>query len=162
MKNLIDTDFGNNVGHIKPYLGVILIGSVALMFGTIIYNALNQFTQSVYSNVPDGVGGTLSVRGGVKDIVYGDTIEYRSTASGVGGRNSTTYITTVCFQDDELVFQRSVPQGASVYLYDQVGGVYEWDGHDASCTASLMYREVSGDRINVYVVESTSFEVEGR
>jgi len=159
---IIDTDFKRNVSHVRPYLGVILIASVALMFGVIIYSAMQQFTQTVYSAAPSGTEGALSIRGGVGNIRYGDTVKYNSFITDVGKRDAVSYITTVCFQDDKLVYQRVVPQGVAVELSNQIGGVNEWDGEDASCSATLVYRQMSMNRVDVYVVESVSFDVKGR
>ena len=76
--------------------------------------------------------------------------------------NSNTYITTVCFQGERMVYQRSAQQGVPFYLYDQMGSSLDWNGEDASCSATLMYREVGFDSVDVYIVDSVSFDVISR
>jgi hypothetical protein len=61
-----------------------------------------------------------------------------------------------------MVFQKSVQQGVPIYLYDQIGGGLEWNGQNASCSAKLMYREVNNNTVDVYVVDSLSFDVTSR
>jgi hypothetical protein len=158
---MIDTDLERNITHVKPYLGVLLVGSIALLFGMLIYKATNNLTQNIHTKTPAGVEGTLVLK--TKGVIeYGDTIQYKSSASGINSQESTTYITTVCFQGETLVYQKSVLQGVSVYLYDQIGSGLDWDGKNATCSATLMYREVKRDVVDVYVVDSVSFEVIGR
>lgn len=157
----IDTSLKNNIAHVRPYLGILLVGSIALGFALIINNAASQLTQTVHTTVPEGVEGDISMvaRG---DIRYGDTISYKSSVSSLSAQHTNTYITTVCFQGGAMVFQKSVQQGVSVYLYDQMESGLEWDGQPASCSAALMYRKVNLDTIDIYVVDSVSFEVAAR
>jgi hypothetical protein len=165
MASLLDTDFKNNVGHIRPYLGIILIGSVALCFGLIIYNATTKLAKAVQpstSKHSEAEGNlALQTKGTVQ---YGDTVTYTSSFIGapLGLSTTNTYITTVCFQDDVMVYQISAGQRESVYLYDQNEGRLEWDGKKATCTATLMYREVTPKTILVSVLNSISFEIEER
>jgi hypothetical protein len=158
---MIDTDLERNIAHVRPYLGVLLIGSVALMFGVLIYNAAKQLTETVHTTAPEGVTGaiTISSRG---DIRYGDTIDFKSTTAGIYSNKSNAYVSTVCFQGETMVYQRSAQQGVPFYLYDQIGSSLDWDGNEASCSATLMYRKVGFDNIDVYVVDSVSFDVISR
>lgn len=160
---MIDTDLRRNIEHVRPFLGVLLVGAIALAFGLMINNAAKQLTQSIHTDVPKGVEGSLELKN-KGDLRYGDTISYRSNISGVYLGDVNTYITTVCFQGDEMVYQKSVLQGVRVHLYDQIGSSLNWDGKNASCSASLMYREVGddGNDVNVYIVDSVSFDVSGR
>ena len=97
MGHWIDTDFRNNVAHIRPYLGVLLIASIALMFGMLIYNALMQFTHSVSATtISSNVEGELALPA-YKKVLYGDTIEYVSSVSGVSSMDHVVYFATVCF-----------------------------------------------------------------
>ena len=158
VKTVIDTDLKRNVAHVRPYLGVLLIGSVALMFGLLIYNAAKELTKTVHTDVTEGMSGeiTIATRG---DIRYGDTIDFKSSTSGVYSSKSNTYVTVVCFQGETMVYQRSAQQGVQFYLYDPIGSSLDWDGEDASCSATLMYRKVGYNSIDVYVVDSVSFDV---
>ena len=65
----------------------------------------------------------------------------------------------MCFQGETIVFQKSVQQGVEVHLYDQIDGGFDWDGKNASCSATLMYRTVLPETIDIYVVDSESFDV---
>ena len=161
MEVMIDTSFERNVAHVRPYLGVALIAVFAIFLFMKIYSATSDLTQVIHTNAPEGVEGSIKLvsRG---QVVFGDTIEYRTTASGIYSTKSNTYVTTVCFQGENMVYQMSAQQGVDFYMYDQMGSALEWDGGDASCSATLMYREVTGDTINVYVVDSISFEVKSR
>ena len=158
---MIDTSFERNVAHVRPYLGVALIAVFAIYLFMKIFNATSELTQVVHTNAPEGVDGSLQLISRGK-VVYGDTIEFKSSASGIGSSYSNTYITTVCFQGETMVYQKSAQQGVSFYLYDQMGGSLEWNGEDASCSATLMYREVGYDTVNVYVVDALSFDVISR
>jgi hypothetical protein len=158
---MIDTDFARNIQHIRPYLGVLLVASVALGFALMINNAAKQLTQNIYTEVPKGIEGSLSIKNH-GTLHYGDTVSYKSKMSGVSVETGNTYITTVCFQGDNMVFQRSVQQGVPIHLYDQIIEGLDWDGGAASCSATLMYRTISGGSINVYVVDSISFDVLAR
>ncbi len=158
---MIDTDFARNIQHIRPYLGVLLVGAIALGLGLMINSAAKQLTQSIHTDVPAGIEGKLSLktRG---DLYYGDVISYKSRISGISLDQSNTYVTTVCFQKDRMVYQKSAQQGVSVYLNDQLGPEFEWDGLSASCSATLMYRVAKPDAVNVYIVDSLSFEVSSK
>lgn len=158
---MLDTSLENNLRNIKPYLGILLVGSMALWFGLLINNAVKELTQNIYTTVPEGVEGTLTLSGSGK-VYYGDTISFKSNVSGLSLQSSNTYITTVCFQGETMVFQKSVQQGVEVHLYDQIDGEFDWDGKNASCSATLMYRTVLPETINIYVVDSESFEVLAR
>lgn len=158
---MIDTSLANNIRYVRPYLGILLIGSMALGFGLMINNAAQQLTQTIHTTVPVGVEGGLAISKSGK-IYYGDTISYVSSVSGLSLNPSNTYITTVCFQGDVMVFQKSAQQGVSVHLYDQTGGGFDWDGKNASCSATLMYRTVGSESIDIFVVDSISFDVLAR
>lgn len=161
VSNFIETDLRSNIEHIRPYLGILLVGSIALGLGFIIHNATSQLVQNIYATAPTGVEGKLSLnnRG---DVWYGDTISYKSSVFGAHLDVSNTYITTVCFQGVSMVFERSVLQGVPVYLYDQMKDSLSWDGKEATCSATLMYRKVNQNSVDVYVVASLSFDVKGR
>lgn len=158
MRSLIDTNIKNNVLNIRPYLGILLVASMALGLGLIITNATNELTRTVQTSVPKYIEGTIQVRER-GDIHYGDTVTYKSSVSGLQSESTNTFITTVCFQGDTMVYQQSTQQGVDVHLYDQIGRGMEWDGKTASCSAALMYRKVEPDAVNVYVVDGVSFDV---
>ena len=59
---MIDTDVQRNFAHIRPYLGVMLVGSVALMFGLLMYNAMGELTQTIHTTNPDGMEGSIELK----------------------------------------------------------------------------------------------------
>ncbi len=156
----IDTSLKNNIAHIRPFLGVLLVGSVALGVMFMLLNATKQLTQTVYSAPPEGVRGTLTHRRSV--IRYADTITYDAFVTGVKGGEKRAYITTVCFQGDVMVFQKSSSLNTPVYLYDQTGDSPQWNGQSALCNATLMYRGADASAREVYLLDSINFEVNAR
>jgi hypothetical protein len=156
---MIDTDFRNNVRHVRPHLGMLLIGCIALGFALLIRNAMSDLSQTItVVEAPDGIEGVLRLSSR-NDLRYSDLVSYKSNISGDLPLGANVYITTVCFQGETLVFQKSMQQGDSLYLQDESLSGFRWDGEDASCSATLMYRTDESDR--VYVVDSMTFEVQG-
>jgi len=155
---MIDTDFHRNVQRVHPFLGTLLVGMFGLFILILLRNALANFTQSIHTEAPQGVTGTLKLLT-KEPIEYGSSVEFRSSARGVAG-TAATYINTACFQKDRLVYQRSAQQGVSFLLRDQYERDLEWDGTAASCSATLLYRAPSDDvTVNVYVLDAVDFEV---
>jgi hypothetical protein len=167
MATLIDTDIKNNISHIRPYLGILLIGCIALAFGMIIYNAATELAQAVQTST--GMSANHRGEGNIsldtkENVYYGDTITYDTFFSGIptDSENVQVYINTVCFQDAALVFQTSTREGEPIYLYDQNEKRIEWNGERASCSATLLFREVTKDSVQVGVLNTFDFIVEGR
>ena len=155
---MIDTSIENNIRTIRPYLGILLVGSMALGLGLMITNAANQLTHAIEPSVSESEGVlTLSSSGAVN---YGDTVSYNVSKSAKGTLN--VYITTVCFQGATMVFQKSTPQGASVRLSNQSDSEHDWNGKAASCTALLMYRTERADTFDTFLIDSESFDVQAR
>ena len=158
---LIDLDLKRNINNIRPYLGIMLVGSIAIGFALIISSALRDLSQVVCSPGQEGAKGTLTVKPN-GTLYYGDTISYKTDLSGVTTQGSTLYVTTVCYQGDTMVFQKTLPEGESVYFYDQLDTGFEWDGTAAQCTASLVYREQYSSVTKVDIVATQGFEVKAR
>ena len=159
-KIVIDTNIENNFRHIRPYLGILLVGSMALGFGFIVTSAAKQLAQAIEPVASDIEGALTLVSSGT--VRYGDTVSYKAAVNNLTKGTSNIYITTVCFQGETMVFQKSVTQGISVRLYDQMVSEYEWNGEDASCTAALLYRTSASDIHQVILVDSVSFDVLAR
>lgn len=156
---MIDTDFRNNIRHVRPHLGILLIGCVALGFAFVIRNAMSDLSQTLtIATAPEGIEGVLSLASR-NNLRYSDSVTYKSNVSGDVPNNANVYITTVCFQGETMVFQKSMQQGDSLYLQDESLSGFRWNGEDASCSATLMYRTDESD--TVYVVDSITFEVQG-
>jgi hypothetical protein len=154
----VETDWERNIKQVSPFLGMLLIAAFALFLYTVFTNAVHDLTQAVHTEAPRDVEGTLRLvdQGPHR---YEDTVSFRSTVQGATS-GATTYVTVACFQDEKLVYQRSAQQGVSFYLYDQYERDLEWDGGTASCSATLMYRTAGAGKIDVYVLDALSFNVD--
>jgi hypothetical protein len=75
---------------------------------------------------------------------YGDTISFDTDVSGKTSPKSTIYVTVVCTQGDAVVYQYSGAPDATYPLADQAGQGLEWDGDDADCSATLIYKVPKG------------------
>jgi hypothetical protein len=114
-----------------------------------------------------GVSGTISLAGqnGARlaegDVVlpYGETAWFDTTVDGRIGRKATVYITVVCLQGNEVVYQNSGARSAGFPLTDLSGQGLEWDGGPASCTATLIYSDESGRGTTILWLDQTAFEV---
>ena len=69
---------------------------------------------------------------------YGDAVRFDTTVDGRLASNSKVYVTVVCSQGGNVVYQWSADPGFTFPLQDQAG--LEWDGGAASCSATLIYR----------------------
>ncbi len=156
----VETDWERNIKRVSPFLGVLLIGAFTYFMYTVLSDAMRDITQSVHTETPLDVNGTIRLVEKVP-VSYGTSINFRSTVDGAANK-AMTYITTTCFQGDRLVYQRSGQQGVSFYLSDQYERDLEWDGASASCSATLMYRTVGDSKIDVFILDALSFEVIGK
>ncbi len=153
----VETDWERNLKQVSPFLGVVLVGCVAFLMFLFIYNAVQGLATLAHTAVPSGVSGSI-VLTSRQPLTYGSSAHFSSTVDGMAP-DATSYIATVCFQGDKLVYQRSAQQGVEFPLLDQYQRDLAWDGKTASCTATLMYRAVNGARANVYMLGSTNFVV---
>ncbi|KKS36772.1 MAG: hypothetical protein UU98_C0021G0009 [Parcubacteria group bacterium GW2011_GWD2_42_14] len=130
---------------------------MALGFGLMVSSAAKQLSQALEPSIPTG-GGTLTLESS-GTVQYGDTVSYKAVMDNPEKIAANIYISTVCFQGETMVFQKSVTQGVTVHLYDQMERDYEWNGKDASCIATLLYRTVGRDFHQVVLVDSEYFDV---
>ena len=154
---VINTNLENNLQHIRPYLGILLVGSMALGFGLMVTSATKQLSQALEPSVLTG-GGTLTLESS-GTLQYGDTVSYKVVMDNPENVAAHIYISTVCFQGERMVFQKSVMQGVNLRLSDQMERDYEWNGKDASCIATLLYRIIGRDFHQVVLVDSEYFDV---
>ena len=75
---------------------------------------------------------------------YGDTVMFDTTVEGKMAPKSRVYITVVCFQGGDVVYQYSGAADASYPLTDQAGQGLEWDGGEADCEARFIYEVAKG------------------
>ena len=71
---------------------------------------------------------------------YGGEVGFATSIDGNLASQSRLYITLVCEQKGKIVYQWSADPDFDFPLVDQAGQGLEWDGADASCTATLIYR----------------------
>lgn len=154
----VDTSWERNLQRVSPFLGVILIAAFAYFMFTMLRNAMTDLSQSVHTEAPLDVTGTIRLAV-PQPLAYGDKVSFRSTVSGIT-EGTMSYITLACFQGDTLVYQRSVQQGVNVYLKDQYERDLVWDSGNASCSATLLYRSVGASAVDVYVLDALSFDVQ--
>lgn len=161
---MIDTSFLNNVRSVRPFLGLLLVGSVAFGFAFMIYKAVAELSASLYTVMPSDLEATknvlhLTTKG---DVQYGDTVSYTSTLPNKREKSSNQYINTVCFQGETMVFEKSTEKSTAVYLYDEALSDVEWNGKDAICSATLLERVSVAETTLVHLIDSVSFVVKAR
>lgn len=159
--SLIDTDFERNVKRVQPFIGLLLVFSVGLLVYMVVHRSANDLAASLASGTAIGVSGTITLAND-RDLQYGDLANFRTTISGEEQDEAHGYVIVVCFQEEELVYQYSAKRGVKFLLTDPLEPGFEWDGGAASCTASLIYRVPVGNSAELYMLESTSFEVLAR
>lgn len=88
---------------------------------------------------------------------YGQTARFSTTVNGSTHSNSDLYVSVVCAQDGSVVYKSSAAPEFGFPLVDQAG--LEWDGADADCAASLVYRVQKGKKVTINVLDRTYFAV---
>ena len=74
------------------------------------------------------------------------TAEFDTSVDGKISSKADVYVTLWCWQDDNAVYQYTMPADYSFPLEDLGGQNLVWDGGDASCEARLIYRVDMGKR----------------
>ena len=141
---LIDTDFERNVKRVQPIIGILLVISVGLLVYMVVHRSASDLATSLASGSAIDVHGTVLLEGD-GTVQYGDLAKFSTTMSGDVHEEAQGYVTVVCFQEDELVYQYSAKRGVKFLLTDPLEPGFNWDGGAASCTASLIYRVPAGD-----------------
>jgi hypothetical protein len=90
---------------------------------------------------------------------YGDSAHFLTTVEGKMGAKAYVYVTVVCLQGKTVVYQWSADPGFTFPLVDQDGQGLEWDGGDADCTGTLVYRDESGRTPTITFLDRTGFQV---
>ncbi len=93
--------------------------------------------------------------------LYGDVVTFAINFDGTLSSKTRLFVTMFCKQDDVVVYQWSGDVDFAFPLINQDGPGLWWDGGDALCTASLMYREERGRKAELMILDNTSFEVWG-
>jgi hypothetical protein len=114
---------------------------------------------------PSGISGTIALDQGAglastastTSVKYGDTAHFKTSVQGRLATNSMLYVTVVCVQGSTVVYQASADPSAGFTLQDQPGQGLDWNGQQASCSGSLVYREQNGKNVSISYLDSTSF-----
>ena len=92
---------------------------------------------------------------------YGGEVSFEISVDGKLSSQSRVYVAVVCEQKDRIVYQWSADPDFDFPLVDQAGQGLEWDGGDAACTATLIYRVERGRNVEIRFLDQTSFEASG-
>ena len=131
----------------------------------VVFGVLGVAYLSYTSAAPtsSAITGTLTLQTTAETITYGDTISFATTVEGRLHTNSTSYVTTVCYQNQNVVFVASpFTPNPELLLSDQSGDGLDWNGAAASCQARLMYRVQKGKGFEYTALATISFEVGAR
>ena len=90
---------------------------------------------------------------------YGEPISFGHRLTGKISKQARIYVSVVCTQDDQVVYQWSANPDFDFPLVDQAGQGLEWDGGDADCTASLVYRVKKGKNVEITYLDTEAFHV---
>ncbi len=131
----------------------------------VVFGVLGVAYLSYTSAAPtsSAITGTLLLQTTAETITYGDTINIATTVEGRQHANSTTYVTTVCKQSQNVIYASSASTPNPEFLLsDQLGDGLEWNGAAASCEAWLMYRVQKGKGFEYSKLAAINFEVAGK
>ena len=98
---------------------------------------------------------------GAAGPTYGGYAEFVTDVNGKMASNSTLYVTVVCRQGSEVVYQWSAAPNFAFPLHDQPGQGLEWNGGDADCSASLIYKIEKGRKYTLTTLDTALFTVAG-
>ena len=119
---------------------------------------------------PSGPRGSIAVAStedaaatadGSPGLQYDGTVAFATTVEGKISSQARIYVTVVCWQDANVVYQWSAAPDFQFPLTDQAGQGLEWNGGDAFCEAWLIYRVEKGKAAEITVLATTSFNVAG-
>lgn len=91
-------------------------------------------------------------------VSYGDEVSFATEVTGVSNR-ATVYITVVCMQGLEVVYQTSGSTDESFLLMDQGGDNLSWDGQAADCGAWLQHSVKKGKGSEITNLDTDFFSV---
>ena len=157
----VDTDWATNVQRVSPFLGTILVILFGLMMMRVVHNGVTQLAANLNPGDAVNVFGTIVLMS-PENPKYGNLVQFTSSATGDMAKDAHTYIVTTCFQDDKLVYQLAAQPGVKFHLSDMLEPNYNWDGQEAECNASLIYRVPKEGTADLYMLDSISFPVQAR
>jgi hypothetical protein len=143
---------------VSPFLGVLLVVVFGLYVMHMLYTSLTEFSLQLQPEGVVSVNGALALADGVVPA-YGAYVSYTTSLSGDTAREAHSYVSTICFQGEKLVFQAISKPSAKVFLTNPVDPTMMWDGDRALCTASLFYFLPQAGQASLYMLDSVGFEV---
>lgn len=93
---------------------------------------------------------------GAADAAYGDTVHFDTEVTNASTK-AQVYVTIVCMQDADVVFQVSGDRDDGFELTDRAGLV--WDGGPADCEAWLIHRVKKGRGYEITYLDMDPFTV---
>lgn len=101
-------------------------------------------------------GEALAVARASYGVAYNDTVSFDTTVDGAGPK-AQVYITVICMQGRDVVYQVSGAVDADFTLDDRAGLV--WDGGAADCEAHLVHRVKQGRGYEITYLDMDAFSV---
>ena len=109
---------------------------------------------------PDGLSSAVSQYGSeIYPVYYGDRVVFEISVDGKLSKNSRVYVTVICAQAGEIVYQASNWSDYTFYMQDLEGQGLDWNGESADCSATLVYREEKGREAVLNYLATTEFFV---
>ncbi|NNE73317.1 MAG: hypothetical protein HKN26_06620 [Acidimicrobiales bacterium] len=90
---------------------------------------------------------------------YGSTVMFATDINGELSSKSSVYVTVVCMQGAEVVYQYSGSTTSAFLLFDQAGQGLEWNGGAADCSAALVHRVEKGKNTTITYLNTVEFAV---
>jgi hypothetical protein len=146
-------------GEVKMLKVRPLLAAVAAAF--LSAASFMPFAHAGKSAVTGTIDLSASVTASFAGPAYGGDVSFLTSVSGKLSRHSRVYVTVVCLQEGNVVYQWSADPGFTFPLEDQAGQGLEWDGGDADCSATLVYREQKGKNTTIQFLDDTLFAVNG-
>lgn len=136
-----------------------LAGLISLLIASPAGAAKQQGPTGTIELMPDGAAAATVDAASTAAYQYGESVAFQTTVDGRVSAKATVYVTVVCMQGNEVVYQYSGDRDGSFPLADQAG--LEWDGGDASCEAWLIYRVEKGKSAEITMLDMVPFDVAG-
>lgn len=89
-------------------------------------------------------------------VAYMDTISFNTVVENAAAK-ADVYITVICMQGDDVVYQVSGARDADFLLNDRAG--LEWDGAAATCEGWLVHRVKKGKGSEITYLDMVAFDV---
>lgn len=142
---------------------IISMGFIVALVGLLA--ACSSGETSLQALAKPGVTGTIELAAATAERsagpTYGSRVGFNVEISGSMAPKSQLYVTVVCLQNDVVVYQASADPDAEFALADQPGQGLEWDGGDAACSATLIYKVTKGKGYDLTFLDETGFKVTG-